>query len=432
MPPNELKTFQKNLKSISAKDLQKLKKSIVTHGWVAPIFVWNGCNILDGHGRLLALNSLIGDGWIVDGPLPVIDIAATTEKEAAEILLAISSRYQQFSFDGLKDFIFDHGIEIQTISESIVIPEINIKQLIRDLSVMSDISDVDSVPSPPTVPKTAVKDKYTLGRHTLICGDSTDAKTLSEALRPPDSTQLVMTSPPYDNNESYEVGKSRDDWLTSIHCVISNSFESLQDGGIIAINMGNRVGRNNIYVCTKTLEDLGANFIRRVVWKKPDGAGIPSHAHTHAKPVGLNWHPMMVSEEILIYSKGLRRPIVNDQPFDLALFTEYYTDVWEFPGIKSDREAGHPASFPVLLPKLCVSFLTIPNDIVLDPFMGSGTTLIACEQLGRIAYGIEIDPYYCDVIVTRWCNFTGNTRVIRNGEEIEWKVPPPNGGHEAP
>ena len=104
------------------------------------------------------------------------------------------------------------------------------------------------------------------------------------------------------------------------------------DGGIVALNMGNRVGRNNIGYCGNVLEQSGLQFLRRVVWKKPDGAGIPSHGHTHKNPVGLNWNPMMVTEDILVYTAGSRRDNVASARFDLGLFTEYYTDCWQMPG----------------------------------------------------------------------------------------------------
>jgi DNA modification methylase len=252
---------------------------------------------------------------------------------------------------------------------------------------------------------------WQLGEHRLICGDCTD-KAVVERVMGENSISLVVTSPPYDNGESYEKGANREDWQNLINGMIRESTNCLMDGGYFSINMGNRVGFNNIGYCGNVLENNDLTFLRRVVWKKPDGAGIPSHGHTHKNPIGLNWHPMMITEDILIYYKNNRREPVKSELFDTDLFRDYYTDCWQFSGVVSDKKQGHPAAFPELLPKLLISFLSISNDIIYEPFNGSGTTLIACERLGRKCRAVEISPAYVAVAIQRWVDVTGKEPVL--------------------
>jgi DNA modification methylase len=164
---------------------------------------------------------------------------------------------------------------------------------------------------------------------------------------------------------------------------------------------------NNICHCANALDRAKMTFMRRVVWKKPDGVGIPVHGHTHKKPHGLNWNPKMVTEDVLIYTRGKKRVPVPEEPFDTALFSKFYTDCWQFKGITSDKKLGHPAAFPVLLPQLLISFLTLKNEIIGEPFCGSGTTIIAAQMLGRTCYAAELQPKYVDLAVARWEQFTG-------------------------
>ena len=89
-------------------------------------------------------------------------------------------------------------------------------------------------------------------------------------------------------------------------------------------------------------------------------------------------------------------------------------------GSKHHKIASHPAAFPAAFPAASMQYLTAVKENIFDPFCGSGTTLMAAERLDRNGYGLEIEPKYCDVSVTRWCNFTKQTKIKLNGQEIEW------------
>jgi hypothetical protein len=112
LPYNQLKTFQGSLKELTKDNAEKLKRSILKFGWITPVFVWKKNCILDGHGRLLILSTLLNEGYTVDD-LPVVDIQAKTKKEAAEILLAINSHYQTITDEGLYEFMHDMNIDFE-------------------------------------------------------------------------------------------------------------------------------------------------------------------------------------------------------------------------------------------------------------------------------------------------------------------------------
>lgn len=253
--------------------------------------------------------------------------------------------------------------------------------------------------------RTKLGDIWEMGTHRLICGDTGDEKVV-QRLMGGRKLACVVTSPPYDNRESYEKGRDRNDWTDLMDKFTKAWAEPMIAGGMFALNMGNCAGHNNIGYCGNALDRAKLDFFWRVVWKKPDGGTAPVHVHTHNKPVGLYWNPARVTEDIMIYSRGPRRAPVESEAFDMQLFTKFYTDCWLFKGMSSDKKAGHPAAFPVLLPQLLISFLTLKNETIGEPFCGSGTTIIASEMTQRSCYAAELQPKYVDLAVTRWEQFT--------------------------
>ena len=125
IPFGELKTFQGNLKEMSKDSAGKLRASIISHGWVAPVFVWNGNEILDGHGRLLVLAELLKEGYTI-GALPVVDIEADNRQEAARILLAINSKYQSITDEGLYEFMSTMELSMDDLAD-IDLPDIDLE-----------------------------------------------------------------------------------------------------------------------------------------------------------------------------------------------------------------------------------------------------------------------------------------------------------------
>jgi len=149
------------------------------------------------------------------------------------------------------------------------------------------------------------------------------------------------------------------------------------------------------------LEDVGFKMYRHIVWKKT-GCQIPLWQNTKKKPNARYYMPNYNHEIIWLFSKG--DVVCGDKT---TMSEDISMDVWDV----SQFSAGgnnHPAAFPVNLASYGIQAMTNSDEITYDPFLGSGSTLIACEKTGRKCYGMEIDPHYCDVIVKRWEEFTGN------------------------
>ena len=219
LPFDKLKTFQGALKEMSEANAGKLKQSILKYGWVAPVFVWGGDYILDGHGRLLVLGELLKDGYTI-GDLPIVDIEAQTKKEAAEILLAINSKYQTITDDGFYQFMheMDLGIEDLAIFE---LPDIDFKEFEACFFTDDSEAEEDEVSEVPAEPKTKKGDLYVLGRHRLLCGDSTFMADI-EKLMDGKKANLVITSPPYFNQREYSFWESYEAFLKDMEKVIVN------------------------------------------------------------------------------------------------------------------------------------------------------------------------------------------------------------------
>jgi hypothetical protein len=136
LPFSEFVHFQGNLKEMSKVNAEKLKKSIIKHGWIAPVFTWNGNNIIDGHGRLLVLGEMLKNGHSI-GDIPVVDIQAKDRKEAAEILLSINSHYQKITGDGLYEFMNDMDLNLEGMSD-FVLPDIDLDRFEVEFFISSE------------------------------------------------------------------------------------------------------------------------------------------------------------------------------------------------------------------------------------------------------------------------------------------------------
>ena len=124
-------------------------------------------------------------------------------------------------------------------------------------------------------------------------------------------------------------------------------------------------------------------------------------------------------KETTITFQGFKVRIAGKVEKGEVIKKKQHTDIWRYD--KPTRSAEHPTMKPVSLVTEALTNSSNNGDIVLDTFLGSGSTLIACEKSGRICYGIELDPRYADVIVQRWVDYTGNEKVVKNGKEIKWQ-----------
>jgi DNA modification methylase len=402
----ELKDFQGDLKKMPKESLEKLKKSILQFGWVAPVFVWNGNYIIDGHGRLKALREIIKEGHTIS-KIPVVDIEAKTKEEAGKILLAINSHYQEITEEGLQEFVTDFNIDIEMLDD-FILPDVDINKLINNLTQKDGAIDDDEVPEVNQEPITKYGDLYILGNHRVLCGDATKMEDI-ERLMDGKKADMVFTDPPYNVNYSskneflnkLDMGKRIEipivndnivDYISFCNSFIANIKNFLNDYNSVYITFAGK----ELLTLLNILKDNNFYLSQILVWVKNN--------------IVLGRLDYLSKHELIIYGWWGKH----------KFYGKSKQSVWEInKPLKSDL---HPTMKPIKLVEEATLNSSQRGNIVLDPFLGSGTTLIACEQTNRICYGIEKDTHYCDVIVERWCQYTGIRDIIKNGEPIKWEV----------
>jgi DNA modification methylase len=257
--------------------------------------------------------------------------------------------------------------------------------------------------------KTDIKkgDIYKLGRHRIICGDSTDINVY-EQLMNGKTAKLIFTSPPYNMGggmyQNYKDNMQSEEYINFNMQVVKNCNQYLK--GFLFWNVSyNKNSRwEFLEIMSRIVREAGLKFLELIVWDKGHGMPITSKEMITRR-----------YEDILLAGND------DDVAKDLELFSisrnfagAYFnkktnhgiTNYWKIDTNNTQLE-NHKACYPVGLPTKGIMLMTDKQDIVLDPFLGSGTTLIACEKTGRIGYGIELDPIYCQQIIDRFEKFTG-------------------------
>jgi site-specific DNA-methyltransferase (adenine-specific) len=241
-------------------------------------------------------------------------------------------------------------------------------------------------------------------RDSLICGDSRDMSMI-----PPNSVQLMVTSPPYNVTKEYDEDLSLQEYLSMLRGVFSETYRVLAPGGRAVINIAN-VGRKPYIPLTSYVNmimlELGFLMRGEVIWDKSASAGS-STAWGSFKSAS---NPCLrdVHEYILIYSKGSfklertkqERANGRDDTIEKQEFIDLTKSIWRFPTASAKR-IGHPAPFPNELPRRCIEFYTFKGDVVLDPFIGSGSTACAAKSTGRSYIGYDISQEYIELAEQR-------------------------------
>lgn len=230
----------------------------------------------------------------------------------------------------------------------------------------------------------------------LILGDSTKVLPLDEEVH------LIITSPPYFAKKKGDIYPDLSSYRNAMRMVMKGCFDSLIEGGLICWNLCSHSGIHLTAYAAIDLEEIGFRYWREVVWRKSQSSGW-GFVHTERSPYALNYNPNLLSERILIYSKGKKRPADKRFQLDMALARRFRTDVWHFEPVhkfnpRGENIVAHDSPFPHILPALCIEFFSLPGELVLDPFAGTATTLLAAAQAypARRAVGIEILPEFAE------------------------------------
>ena len=408
---HELTEFQGELKERSAGDVEKIIKSIKKHGFSFPFFVWKNDgknNVLDGHGRLLALKQMAAAGEEIPA-LPCVYISAKNEAEAKEKLLKLNSQYGHMTAESVASFLGDIKIDFD---------ELALPDGVLDLGKLEpeETKDDDEAPAlkPDEVADSERGQLYRLGRHFLYCGDSTSAEDMA-ALMQGTRADLIVTDPPY--NVAY-TGKTADalkidndamddagfkDFLSKAFAVMK---EPLKAGGVFYIWYASRESVN----FETALKENGLTVKQQLIWvKNVMTLGRQDWQWRH-EPCLYGWKNganhywdgrrdlTTVYDEKPDYKKMSKEELLQEITKlrgDNLPNTIIYED-------KPARNKEHPTMKPVKLFQRLIKNSSKEDDAVLDPFGGSGTSIIACEKLNRTAYVMGLDPHYCDVIRKRW------------------------------
>ena len=371
-------------------EYEKLKRSIEQFGYVEPV-IWNKQTgrVVGGHQRLKVLI----DSGITEVDVVVVDM--NTEKEKA-LNIALNKISGEWDTDKLALVIADlQGADFD-VSLTGFDPE-ELDDLFRDDvkgGVKEDDFDVEAELRKPVFSKAG--DLWMLGEHRLLCGDSTKPETY-ELLTNGKKAQLVVTDPPYNVDYKGTAGKIKNDKMAEdqfeqfLLAAYSQMYESMTDDASIYVFHSDSHG----LAFRKAFEEAGFYLSGCCIWKKQSLVLGRSPYQWQHEPVLFGWK-----------KKGKHQWYTGRKE----------STIWEFD--KPKKNADHPTMKPVALVAYPIMNSTMTGCLVLDPFGGSGSTLIACEQTGRICYTVELDEKFCDVIVKRYIDQVGSAEgvtVLRDG-----------------
>ena len=365
--------WDKNPRGIKTKDFDRLKKQIKKLGVYKPLV----CYREDGHYIVLGGNMRIRA--LKDMGLKEVDISVVTPKceaEKIEFALSDNDRAGFYEEDKLAELVYPHIKDIDLGDFKVDLGEaIDLKQLVERFG--PDIDDgADDVPEVDDTPAiTKMGDLFTLGKHRLLCGDSTKAEDVARLMR--GGKADTITDPPYGIGYEY-----------SAHDDVSNEKNSALVDAVMALASGSKAYTPGLMNLARELDKHPS--ARVLVWHKgfaQAGNGLGGAS---------TWEPVLCLD--------VKKATLPDDHLHFGTDRE--------PGLRE----GHPCPKPVKLFAHLIQHLTTGN--IYDPFLGSGTTLIAAEKTGRICYGMEIDPKYCDVIIKRYADYVGaDEKAIRKTVE---------------
>lgn len=391
---SKLIPYINNARTHSKEQITKLRSSLREFGFINPVIIDNDYNVIAGHGRIEAAKL----ENIKEVPCVFVDYLTPAQKKAyiiADNRMAMDAGWDEellrIEIESLQAEAFNIKLtgfeeqEIAAIFDSV------------EEEIQEDNFDIEEVLSKPSITKKG--DLWVLGNHRLICGDSTKQQTYT-LLMNDKKANLVVTDPPYNVNYEGNAGKIKNDNMKSdtFYQFLLDAFRNIENvmenDASIYVFHADTEGLN----FRKAFADADFYLSGTCIWKKQTFVLGRSPYQWQHEPCLFGWK-----------RKG-KHQWYSDRK---------QTTIWEFD--KPKRSDEHPTMKPIPLIAYIIKNSSMSNCIVLDPFGGSGTTLIACEQTGRICYTIELDEKYCDVIVKRYIEQSGNTEnvfVIRNGETI--------------
>lgn len=383
-----------------------VEKSIERFGFNVPVLCDRNSRLIAGHTRLKAARRLGLKN------IPAI-ILSLSEKDKKAFAIAENKTGELAEWDSGKlkhilEQLRDEDFDLKTLG--FVGKEL--RRLLQD----DWHEENKSIPVPSNA-TTKPGDILILGRHRVFCGDSCLRATFKKAI----GTLLidhVFAGPPYFNQRRYSHWQEYEDYLNDMRKIAENCYSVLGKGGIVTWNIANGYSTKHAHVAQhcSILEEAGFQFQDMIIWAKTGpNYQIPRCTHIVRNQLYL---PASQWEALLIYKKpGKMKKMSTD---GAKYMWQFNSDIWQIPAVSNQiKDYGHPAVCPVEIPYRTLLAYSDSEGIVIDPFGGSGTTLIAAEKTGRTAILIEKQPAYCDTIARRWENLTGKrarrTRTAKRG-----------------
>ena len=380
VPITKLVPYVNNARTHSPEQINKLRSSLREFGFINPVIIDRDFGVIAGHGRILAAK----EEGIAEVPCVFADHLTQAQKKA--YILADNRMAMDAGWDEELLRVEIEALQAETFDLSLTgFDEKELSDLFKDdADVQEDDFDVDAELEKLTFSKSG--DVWTLGRHRLVCGDSTKADTFT-VLMNGRKANLVVTDPPYNVNYEGTAGKIKNDNLADekfyqfLFETFSNIEKVMADDASIYVFHADTEGLN----FRKAFSDAGFYLSGCCIWKKPS--------------LVLGRSPYQWQHEPCLY--GWKKSGKHQWYADRK-----QTTIWEFE--KTKRNTDHPTMKPIPLLAYPIQNSSMSNTLVLDPFGGSGSTMIACEQTDRDCYTIELDEKYCDVIVKRYIEQVGS------------------------
>jgi DNA modification methylase len=401
--------YAKNSRTHSDEQVAQIAASIKEFGFNNPILIDKENTIIAGHGRLLAARRM---GMT---EVPCIKLGHLTETQRKAYVIADNRLALNADWDTdmltieLNDLLEDNfALDILGFDAD------ELKALLDPVTPTEGLTDDDAVPETPEEPKTKPGDIYRLGRHRLMCGDSTSIDAV-EKLMDGAEVDFMFTSPPYNAGDSEKLSGNthtidnkyatyRDDKTQSDYLDFLRGFTNawMWVSKCMAVNIQQLAGNKIAFV--EYLEAYKNHLIDIAIWNK--GHGAPALAA----------NVMNSCFEYIVFLGQTENP---SRAVPCSDFRGTVKNVYEGqPNRNNEFSKVHAATFPVDFPEWAIKSFTKNGSIIGDAFGGTGTTMIACEKLGRTNFTMELDPKYCDVIVKRWEDFTGQKAELVNNSEL--------------
>ncbi|MDO8979411.1 MAG: DNA methyltransferase [Afipia sp.] len=406
----ELKPYPRNARTHSREQIKQIVASIAQFGFTNPVLIGDEADIVAGHGRVEAAKQL---GL---SEVPTIQLSHLTARQKRAYILADNrlaekagwnKEYLSIELQGL----IDEGFEVEL--SGFDTPEIDI--ILGDAAEAAGDREAPEDKVPPVDVERAVTqtgDLWELGQHRLICGNSRE-NSVYAALMMGEKANLIITDPPYNvkiDGHVSGLGHIRHREFAMAAGEMSEvEFSDFLRGAFKSL-VAHSVDGSIHYVCMDwrhMREILTAGYaeyseLKNVcVWNKTNGGMGTFYRSKH---------------ELVFVWKAGTAPHINN--FELGQHGRLRTNVWDYAGVntfragRSDELSMHPTVKPVALIVDAMKDCSRRSDVVLDPFCGSGTILIAAEKVGRVARAIEIDPIYVDVAIKRWELYTGKSAIL--------------------